>query len=213
LKAVHSAALPPDLERRVPREDYLSRWRDIVRRFDQEVTAGVYDGHDDPTARKLAAFWTSKQREIHTMVERAEQLGQSLRHRADRFVLCHADMHPGNVLMGTYDELAIVDWDNPILALKERDLMCLGGGVSAVWSDAREEALFYQGYGAAEIDPAALSYYRYERIVADVAAYGEQIFGIEGSEEDRENGLRRLMSQFLPNHVVAIAHKTYEQLP
>ncbi|MGE5335336.1 MAG: phosphotransferase enzyme family protein [Nitrososphaerota archaeon] len=208
LKAVHSTTLPPALGQRVPRESYSPRWRDVVRRFDQEVSAG---GYEDPISQKLAAFWVTKRPDILIMVERAEQLGETLRQRTDAFVLCHADMHPGNVLLGADDELAIVDWDNPIFAPKERDLMCLGGGVSTVWSDAREEALFYQGYGSTEIDPVALSYYRYERIVADVAAYGAQIFGIEGNEEDRENGLRQLMSQFLPGHVVAVAHSTYER--
>lgn len=209
LKAVHSTTLPPALGQRVPREDYSPRWRDIVRRFDQEVKAG---GYEDSISQKLAAFWATKRSDILVMVERAEQLGETLRQRTDLPVVCHADMHPGNVLLGADDELAIVDWDNPIFAPKERDLMCLGGGVSSVWNDAREEALFYQGYGPTEIDPVALSYYRYERIVADVAAYGAQIFGIQGGEEDREEGLRQLMSQFLPGHVVAVAHSTYERL-
>ena len=35
--------------------------------------------------------------------------------------------------------------------------------------------MFYQGYGRAEIDGAALAYYRFERIVEDIAAVREQI--------------------------------------
>jgi len=31
-----------------------------------------------------------------------------------------------------------------------------------LWPSAREEALFYQGYGATEIDPMALAYYRFD---------------------------------------------------
>lgn len=91
--------------------------------------------------------------------------------------------------------------------------MFVGGGVGAVWNAAREAELFYQGYGAVEIDPFALAYYRYERIVADLAAYGSQIFEAQGSVEDREKGVRKVMGAFLPNDVVAIAHQTYQQLP
>jgi hypothetical protein len=47
--------------------------------------------------------------------------------------------------------------------------------------------------------------------VADFAAYGEQIFGMQGSEEDRQKGLR-LMNQFLPNNVVDMADRAYQQL-
>lgn len=217
LRAVHASILPAALASRVPREDYSPRWRDIVMGYDQQVESRVYDADDDPFARRLAAFWRTRRDEIHAMVERAEQLGQMLRQRAgaaDAFVLCHTDLHAGNVLLSASDELelAIVDWDAPIYALRERDLMFIGGGIGAIWNTAREEELFYQGYGAIEIDPVALSYYRYERIVEDLAAYGEQIFEAQGSAEDREHGLVGTMGQFNPGRVVSIAHQTYERV-
>lgn len=208
LKAVHSTVLPPDLAQRVPREAYSPRWRDIVSDFDQQAGTRAY--YDDPIARSLAAFWVAQRRAIRALVERAAQLAQALQQRPDTaFVLCHTDLHAGNVLLGANGALAVVDWDDPLFAPRERDLMFVGGGVGAVWDDAREEALFYRGYGPTELDPLALAYYRYERIVADLAAYGEQIFGVQGSVEDREEGLRNVMGQFLPHGVVAIAHATY----
>jgi spectinomycin phosphotransferase len=215
LRAVHTSQLPPELASRAPREDYGPRWRDIVMRYDRQVEAHVYDDHNDPFARRLAAFWRTRRDEIHAMVERADGLGQMLQQptgAADAFVLCHTDLHAGNVLLSERDELelAIVDWDAPIFALKERDLMFPGGGIGGIWDTAREEALFYQGYGATDIDPVALSYYRYERIVEDLAAYGEQIFEAQGSAEDREHGLEGTIGQFNPGRVVSIAHQTYE---
>jgi spectinomycin phosphotransferase len=217
MRAVHASRLPQELASRVPREDYSPRWRDIVMHYDRQVETRVYDDADDPFARRLAAFWRTRRDEIHAMVERAERLGQLLRQRtgaADAFVLCHTDLHAGNVLLSARDELelAIVDWDAPIFALKERDLMFIGGGVGGIWDTAREEALFYQGYGAIEVDPVALSYYRYERIVEDLAAYGEQIFEEQGSAEDREHGLEGTIGQFDPGRVVSIAHQTYERV-
>lgn len=81
---------------------------------------------------------------------RAEQLGRVLRDRAessaDAFVLCHGDLHPGNVLLGAHGELTVVDWDNPMLAPKECDLLLLGGGVGPTWNDPRQDALFFEGY-------------------------------------------------------------------
>ncbi len=215
LRAVHASLLSPELASRVPREDYSPRRRDIVMNYDRQVEARAHDDTDDPFARRLAAFWRTRRDEIHAMVERAEQLGQMLRRRngaADAFVLCHTDLHAGNVLLSASDELelAIVDWDAPKYAPRERDLMFIGGGVGGIWDSAREEALFYQGYGAIEIDPVAMSYYRYERIVEDLAAYGEQIFEAQGSAEDREHGLVGTMGQFDPGCVVSIAHQTYE---
>ncbi len=209
MKAVHTTRLPAALVERVPREEYSPRWRDIVRTFDKQVQQKRYA---DPTAASLAAFWMTKRDEIHCIVERAEQLAQALQNRAVVRVMCHSDLHGGNVLVGADDELAIVDWDEPILAAKERDLMFIGGGVGGIWNTEHEATWFYQGYGQTEIDLLALSYYRYERIVADFAAYGEQIFGMQGSTEDRQIGVQQVMDQFLPNNVVEIAHKSYQQL-
>lgn len=39
------------------------------------------------------------------------------------FVLCHADFHDANLLIDPTGRLFIVDWDEIILAPKERDLV------------------------------------------------------------------------------------------
>ena len=205
LKSIHTTVLPSGLSRRVQQETYSPQWRDSVKTFQARIEGSAYN---DPVAAKLAAFLQTRREEIQFIVERAEQLGTTLQRQASEFVLCHADIHAGNVLIGANDELYIVDWDTSILAPKERDLMFVGGGVGGVWHEAREEASFYQGYGKAEIDPVALAYYRYERIVQDIATTCEQIFLTAEGGEDREEGLQNLMSQFLPDNVVEIAHKS-----
>lgn len=209
MQAVHATTLPAGLAQRVPREVYAPRWRSIVKAFDKQVEHSTYD---DLIAARLAAFWTTKRDEIQSMVDRAELLAHALRQRAVDLAVCHADLHGGNVLVGDDDALTIVDWDEVILAPKERDLMFVGGGLFGDWNHAVEEAWFYAGYGPTTIDRVALAYYRYERIVADIAAYAQQIFGMQGSVEDREQGLRQLMGQFLPNEVVEFAHRSYRQL-
>ncbi|HSH78063.1 MAG TPA: aminoglycoside phosphotransferase family protein [Herpetosiphonaceae bacterium] len=206
MKAVHAARLPAELQARMPRAAYSPRWQEVVRAFHREVEERTYD---DPIAAGLAAFWSTKRDEIDCIVERAADLAHALPQRALEPVVCHADLHAGNVLLGADDALAIVDWDEIILAPKERDLMSVGGGLFGDWNPALEAEWFYAGYGPTAIDPVALAYYRYERIVADIAAYAEQIFGMQGSAEDREQGLRQLMGQFLPNEVVDLAHRSY----
>ncbi len=210
MRAVHSTILPAGLEARMRREDYAPRWRRMVQAFHQEVEHRAYD---DPIAARFAAFWQTQREGIQRMVDRAAELAHALEHRAVDLVVCHSDLHAANVMLGADDALTIVDWDEIILAPKERDLMFVGGGLFGDWNQALEAAWFYQGYGKTEIDPFALAYFRYERIVWDIAAYAEQIFGMQGSVEDREEGLRQLMDQFLPNHVIDIAHRTYRQIP
>ena len=71
----------------------------------------------------------AKRAEIDHLVRRAGELALALQARPLEFVLCHSDVHAWNLLISTDGELYIVDWDNPILAPKERDLMFIGGGV------------------------------------------------------------------------------------
>jgi spectinomycin phosphotransferase len=85
----------------------------------------------------------------------------------------------------------------------------VGCGLFGGWrSPEDEESLFYRGYGPTAINPIALAYYRYERIVQDICAYCEEILLTEGDGEDRANGLRQLMSQFQPGAVIEMAYRT-----
>lgn len=57
-----------------------------------------------------------------------------------------------------YTMFYLVDWDDPIMAPKERDLMFIGGGVGNVWNRSHEEELFYEGYGKVDVNPVLLAY-------------------------------------------------------
>src|SRR5262245_49912250 len=166
MRAVHTTRLPTALADCMPQENYSPIWRNSVKTFHKQA---AQDRYDDPIAASFAAFWLTKGDEIETIVKRAEQLAQALQNRAVDLVVCHSDIHGRNVLVGADDELAIVDWDEPILAAKERDLMFIGGGIGGIWNSEQEANWFYQGYGQTEVDLIALSYYRYERIVVDIA--------------------------------------------
>jgi spectinomycin phosphotransferase len=126
------------------------------------------------------------------------------------WVLC--DLHAWNILHGSPGGLQIIDWDDPILAPKERDLMFIGGGVGGIWNTPGEEALFYQGYGAPDLNLTALAYYRFERILVDVVEYSQQLLSTTTGFADRERGLRQFTAAFLPNDVVAIAFQTDQRL-
>jgi len=208
MKAIHTALLPDDLLALIPQESFLPHWRIRVRDVTNQVKHQMYA---DPIAARLASFWLAKRDEIEQIVARGDKLALALKNRAVRFVVCHSDLHARNVLVGANDELVIVDWDEPIWAPKERDLMFIGGGIGGIWNIEQENRWFYNGYGHTEIDLVALSYYRYERIVMDLAEDAERILGMRGTSEERQKALG-MMNQFLPNNVVDIANRTYQQL-
>jgi spectinomycin phosphotransferase len=206
LKAIQTAVLPARLTGLIQRETYSPRWREIARGFLVHIEHGTFD---EAVAAELAVFLMARRGEILDLVGRAEQLALALLARSPESVLCHSDVHASNILIGADGKLYIVDWDNPILAPKERDLMFVGGAQGFVGrTPQEEETLFYRGYGPTEIDPIALAYYRYERIVEDIAIYCEQLFLSNEGGEDREQSLRYLASNFLPGGTIEIAYKS-----
>ena len=156
-----------------------------VRYFQKQVEEIAYT---DPVARKLSAFMLEKGDVINQIVGRAEELAHAMAQQPVEMVLCHSDAHPGNILVADSGELYLVDWDNPVFAPKERDLMFIGSGMEGNQVQGWE-ASFYQGYGQVDIDQRALAYYRYERIVQDIAEFCKQLLLTKHGGEDREQAL------------------------
>ncbi len=156
----------------------------------------------------MAAGLQNHRDEIRFVIERAEVLGKTLQSQPLEWVLCHTDIHAGNLLLEANGALHLTDWDDPMLAPKERDLMFIGGGIGGIWNTAREEDLFFQGYGGRDINTAALTYFRYERIISDIAEFCQQILLTTAGGTDRERSLQKFNSIFLPNQVLEIAYRT-----
>lgn len=203
LQRIHTARLPHTLLARIQRETYPPQGRESVRASLQRIAEETFS---DPLSAGLAAYLKIKKAEVLNLVDRAERLAQTLQTQRPEFIVCHSDLHAGNLLITASNDLYIVDWDAPILAPRERDLMYAGGGQFGGRRTPREEErLFYAGYGPAQIDPAALAYYRCERIVQDLAVECEQILSGSGDGGDRAQAFEYLQSNFLPGGVLDIA--------
>jgi len=122
-------------------------------------------------------------------------------------VLCHADVHPNNVLVDTDDRLWVVDWDDTMLAPKECDLMMGVGGLGNYPAGPREAGWFLSGYGGTEVDPVALAYYRHGRALGDIYADGEQVLLPGASEATKRDGLQRMEKLFAPGYIVSLARQ------
>jgi spectinomycin phosphotransferase len=176
-----------------------------MKSYQAQVEKKVFN---EPTAAKLAEFMKSKQSETTRLIVRSEQIGSKLQLKPLELVLCHTDIHGGNILISDTGELYIVDWDAPILAPKERDLMFIGGGIDEIWKTKREEAVFYEGYGKTDINLSALAYYRYERVIEDLVVICEQLLSTDEGGADRERSYGWFTSNFEPDQTIEIAERT-----
>jgi spectinomycin phosphotransferase len=108
-------------------------------------------------------------------LERLERGLAELRARPRELVACHSDIHAGNLLLAGDGALAIVDWDEPILAPRERDVMFIGGGYYANRCAPEEErSRFLQGYGEVPLDPPTVATFRCERVIEDLVLHFEE---------------------------------------
>ncbi len=207
---IHSVVPPPALARQLKQEKFSpfgrTKARDYLYRVEQET-------FDEPIAAETASFLRLKRAEILSLIERAEQLANTLETRSPKFVLCHSDMHAGNLLIQPNGTFYIVDWDDPMLAPRERDLMFIGGGQGFVGhTPEEEEQLFYRGYGPTPIDQSALAYYRYERIVTDIAVECDHIFSGGEDDQNRAQELDWLKGNFLPDNTIELAYRSDKTL-
>lgn len=205
LKRIHTAKIPLELKRVIPQETFSPQWRERVKGFQGQAKNGTFS---DPTASKLANFINSKRNEISHLIKRTAELAAELQSQSHELVLCHTDIHGANILIANNDQLYIVDWDAPLLAPKERDLMFVGGGIDTLWESEGDESVFYEGYGKTDIDFTVMAYYRYERVIEDLAAYGEQLLLTDEGGADREQAYRRFTVNFEPGQTIEIAQKT-----
>ncbi|MCA0456150.1 MAG: aminoglycoside phosphotransferase family protein [Chloroflexi bacterium] len=201
VRRIHAIALPADVLQVVPRETFTinSRWLSIIETVESLIAAD----QRLPIRQELAAFWQAQQSIIHRILDRTRELGDSLRGQSLPTVLCHADIHTANLLLDAAGQLFVVDWDQPIIAPKERDLMFVAGIEVA---EGNQQA-FFKGYGQVDINWTALAYYRYEWVVQEFADYAERTFlAQEADEATQTDALSAFKQLFLPNDVIDAAY-------
>lgn len=156
-KQIHSVRLQPGNFPTLRKETFnpaeYARW---VHDFE---THHLHMHHvESESARALHASWVAHQSVIHPAVSSLEKLAGVLQSREFKNVTCHADLHPANLLRDEHGHVFVIDWDEVMLAPKERDF---------IFIREPQANAFWEGYGQVEIDWMLLSYYLWERVVQD----------------------------------------------
>jgi spectinomycin phosphotransferase len=203
VRQVHAVPPTPELTRVVARETFRPAGRDVAAGLEALLaTAAPGDG----VARELAAFWRPRREVVRALVDRADAMGRQLRRSAAPEVLCHGDLHTWNLLVDAGRRLWLVDWDEAVLAPKERDLMFVVGGIRRGLVRPQDTGCFFQGYGEATVDRRLLAYYRTAWAVQDIGEYAEQVLLAPAlGEESRRAALDGFKELFEPGYIVELA--------
>lgn len=176
LGQLHAVTPSADIAAVLPVETYRSSAGERLQTLGGQAAA----------SENLGAFWDRYGAALHRLSETVDDLASRVAQA--QHVICHADIHPGNLIADGDGPLHVVDWDAPIVAPRERDLMFI---YSQDFGDhpinAHRADLFRRGYGPLEPDQTMLSYYRSERHLDDVAAFLRSILNPEASPESRAN--------------------------
>ncbi|HLY31146.1 MAG TPA: aminoglycoside phosphotransferase family protein [Ktedonobacterales bacterium] len=170
---------------------------------------------EDTTAESaLCSFWLAHQALIRKGLTTLETLAATLRQHAGPYVICHADLHPGNLIRDLAGHIHVIDWDEVMLAPKERDFIFvqlpqIDGGA---WLDTPP---FFQGYGQTKIDWVALTYYLWERVIQDVIECARSVYFRNDWGEEAKRGAVELFEQVVDenNHIIRAAQTSETNIP
>lgn len=202
-KQIHHVPLPPSGFRSLRKETFdpteYTRW---VRAFETQLA-------DSPGKSKvehaLCSCWMAHQPAIHTLLTSMEELAGILQSQSDPYVICHADLHANNVLREQSDHIFVIDWDDVMLAPRERDFIFVREPVAGA---------FFQGYGQTEIDWVALTYYQCERAVTDLIECAQEVFFRDDlGSESKADAVQLFSDLFAENNNVDAAFAAATHLP
>jgi spectinomycin phosphotransferase len=155
-----------------------------------ETHLATLEGGGREPEQALRAAWKNHHSTIYALLSSMDKLAGVLQSQARPRVICHADLHPGNLLRDRAGRVFVVDWDDVMLAPRERDFIFVGEPAHA---SSQHGSPFFRGYGETQIDWTLLTYYRYERVIQDLIEDAQQvIFRDDLSEEAKAEAARQV---------------------
>ncbi|MCB0837863.1 MAG: phosphotransferase [Bacteroidetes bacterium] len=201
LASIHQAPLPSPLPYGLRKENFIPQlWPDLQRVFQFLKNENL----KTPLQKELKAFFKKENHRIAPVISGLQILRQKILPQNPELVICHSDIHAGNILLSETGKLFIIDWDEPLIAPRERDL------IAASELEAGESD-FWKGYNPDyQINEDILSYYYCEWIVRELAEYGEIIVETSRDEPTQQKAWEELLFLFEPGQDVDMALERVE---
>lgn len=189
-KQIHQVKPPAEGFQEVRKEAFeLAEYRRGVRTIEARLAQFVGDRSFE---QSLSKNWMAYQATIHAAMDSMEKLAGHLRQQTGPLVICHADLHTANIIRTSDGEVFIIDWDDVMLAPRERDFIFVGDAEATA-----PPAPFFQGYGETELDWRALTYYRLERVIQDLIECASQVLFRADLDEETKIDAARLFEAIL----------------
>jgi len=135
---------------------------------------------------KLKLFLEPHRQKFAQELETLEKLQRKVRSMNFEFVNCHGEPSPGNVLSSDNGDIHLLDWDDPIFAPKERDLLFFNENIEPVM----------KGYSVFSndniIDQDVLEFYGHMWNLGEIADYSGKLLFENHTDEQNQMWLDNL---------------------
>ena len=155
---------------------------DLLKSFDalEAITTGDRKGK-----QLLRDILLPRKNEVVASLHRLKELQLYTKSTNKPMVICHTDLHGGNLMTDAQGRLYILDWENAMIAPPEHDMIFFAG-------EAKFWDVFWPHYtrqfSQPSLDSEVLGFYYYRRGLEDVAGFVLRILQGDGSEaRDRED--------------------------
>ncbi len=118
---------------------------------------------------RLRLFLETHRQKFMRELETLEKLQRKVKARKLEFVNCHGEPSPGNILTSDNGEVHLLDWDDPIFAPKEKDLLFFKDNVEPV---RKGYSLFSKD---SNIDRDLMEFYGHMWNLGEIADYGGKL--------------------------------------
>jgi spectinomycin phosphotransferase len=135
---------------------------------------------DTPGQQLLRGNLLSRKEEINQYLERLKALQKQVKSVEKPMVICHTDLHGGNLMTDDLGNLYILDWENAMIAPREHDMIFFAGE-SSLWEIFWP--IYQRHFARVELDYEVLRFYFYRRGLEDVAGFVFRIMQEDGGEE------------------------------
>ncbi len=198
-KQIHQTSVPAEGFASLRKETFdVTEYVQWIQDFETQHLHTTHSGN--VPERALRADWLAHQPTIHKGISSLRKLAGVLQKRSGPFVFCHADLHTRNLIRDSSGHVFVIDWDDVMLAPKERDFIFIRG--------PQAEA-FWEGYGHPEVDWTALTYYRWERTIQDIIACAQDIFFNDDLGEESKADIALLFHEIMVDDTSTV-HDVYE---
>jgi len=134
-------------------------------------------GNSTKYETRLKLFLEPHRQKFMQELDRLEKLQRKVKTVRLEFVNCHGEPSPGNILSSSDGEIHLLDWDDPIFAPKEKDLLFFKDNIESVM---KGYSVFSQD---TVIDQDVLEFYGHLWNLGEIAYYGGKILFENHSDE------------------------------